>query len=381
MNARTAVTLVVAGTLLWSCSSDTHAPSASDVARPRTALDRHHGGLDGGADAASTLDENPTISEFVLYAARSVTLGKGDHVQGGNIGVAALAVPGFGPQLVVGDYSFVDPRDDLLAPSVQLGKDAFVGDVETSYLTNNGGKLLLQAALPAAMPAVPIAHASTPGTSGVTVDRWQFQRLAPGAYATLTVNGTLVLEPGVFSFSAVTIGDGGRVLALPGGADVRIAGTLATGQGTELSPLQPEDGWNDGWGPDPHCQHQPASQLSLSVFGYDAGSGTPLAASVGSRSHIAAVLIAPHGTLSLASGVAATGAFAAFDIGVADQVQVSLEGALPTSSDLHGSQQLSGYRTGPLIGAPLLGPAPPDLAIRVAIGLPFNDQAGLMNAI
>jgi hypothetical protein len=117
------------------------------------------------------------------------------------------------------------------------------------------------------------------------------------------------------------------------------------------------------------------------VFGYDAGSGTPLAASVGSRSHIAAVLIAPHGTLSLASGVAATGAFAAFDIGVADQVQVSLEGALPTSSDLHGSQQLSGYRTGPLIGAPLLGPAPPDLAIRVAIGLPFNDQAGLMNAI
>ncbi len=382
MTARPAIMLMATGALLWSCSSDTHAPSASNLAQPRAALDRHHGGLDGGVDAASSLDENPTISDFVLYAERSVTLGKGDRIQGGDIGVAALAVQSFGPQLTVGDASFVDPNEDLLAPSVQLGKDASVGDVETSTLTNNGGKLRLQAPLPTPMPAVPIALASTPGTSNVAVDRWQFQKLAPGAYANLTVNGTLLLEPGIFYFSAVTLGDGARVLTLPGRADVRIAGALATGQHARLSPLQPEDGWDDGWGPNPHCQHQPASQLSLSVFGYNAGTGTPLAAALGPQTSVNALLFAPHGTLSLGADTNAMGAFAGFDVSLGDRATVKYEAGFQASAPgQHGSQQLSGYITVAMASAPLVGPAPPDLTPLIGVGLPVQNIPGLQAAI
>jgi hypothetical protein len=61
MNARTVVRLAAAGAFLWSCTSDTHSPSTSDVSQTRVALGRRHGGpSDGGADASGNLDENPT---------------------------------------------------------------------------------------------------------------------------------------------------------------------------------------------------------------------------------------------------------------------------------------------------------------------------------
>ncbi len=311
----------------------------------------------------------------MLYAERSVKLGKGDRIQGGNVGVAALAVQSFGPQLVVGDSSFVDPEQDLIAPSVQLDKEAFVGDVETSSLTNHGGQLRLKAPLPKRMPSVPIALSSALGSSNVTVDRWQSRNLTPGAYATLTVNGTLVLEPGTFFFSALNIGDGARVLALPGGADVHIAATLATGEGARLSPLEPEDGWDDSWGTETHCQHQPPSALRISISGYDAGSPV---ARVGSRSSVSALLSAPHGTLSIADDASALGSFAGFDVALADRVTLSYESGFSTSSSGQaGTQQLTGYVGGAASAAPVTGPVPPETPFSVTIGLPPDDPQGL----
>lgn len=162
----TALRLAIAGVLLWSCSSDTHTPTATDTSELRAPLSRHHGdhGDGGTPDAAAYLDTNPTITDFVLYAERSVKLGRDDRVRGGDVGVATLAMQSFGTQLIVGEHSFVDSEQDLLAPSIQLDAHSLVGDVETSSLTNNGGRLLLQAPFPTSMPPVPIALASSPGT-------------------------------------------------------------------------------------------------------------------------------------------------------------------------------------------------------------------------
>lgn len=380
----TALRLAIAGVLLWSCSSDTHTPTATDTSELRAPLSRHHGdhGDGGTPDAAAYLDTNPTITDFVLYAERSVKLGRDDRVRGGDVGVATLAMQSFGTQLIVGEHSFVDSEQDLLAPSIQLDAHSLVGDVETSSLTNNGGRLLLQAPFPTSMPPVPIALASSPGTSNVTVDRWQFQKLAPGAYAALTVNGSLLLEPGIFYFSAVTLGDGARVLALPGGADVRIAGSLATGNGSRLSPLEPEDGWYDGWGPNPHCQRQPASQLSISVSGYDGPGGTPPAVSLGEGTGVDALLFAPRGTLSLKARTSATGAYAALDITIDDLATVAYESGFQTNgAGQEGSQQLSGYISPAMAAAPLVGPVPPDTTIQFAIGLPLRNEGALQAAI
>ena len=370
----TALAMILGGATLFSCASDAPTPSAPDDSQTRTARSRDRASSDGGGiDAASTLDTNPVINTFVLYAERSVKLGTGDTVLGGDVGVAALATQSFGLQMVVGNFSLVDPGYDLLAPSIQLNRGAFVGDVETSSLMNDGGVLRLQAPLPSPMPPVPLALASAPGTSDVTVDRLGFQELTPGAYGALTVNGTLLLQPGVFFFSVVTLGDGGRILALPGGADVRIAGRLTTGWGARLSPLEPEDGWDNGWGPDPHCQHQPASQLSISISGNDAAAGSPLAAALGPATSVDALLFAPHGTLSLGDNTTATGAFAAFDVTVADDVTIFFQaGFSPSMAGQHGLQQLSGYITPPASSAPVVGTVPDSTVISLAFGSSRN---------
>ncbi len=376
----TVLGLGIAGALLWSCSSDTHSPSTTDTSQSRSPLSRHHDGHGhGGApDAAADLDTSPTITDFVLYAERSVRLGRDDRVQGGDVGVAAVTAPGFGPQLIVGEHSFVDPEEDLLAPSVRLDAHSFVGDVETSSLTNSGGRLRLQAPLPSPMPPVPVALASTPGAANVSVDRLQFQRLAPGAYATLTVNGTLLLEPGVFSFSAVTVGDDARVLALPGAAtDVRGAGTLSTGRRARRATLEPVDGGDHGWGPEPHRHHQPASQLSISVFGYDTSSPS-WAASIGARTVVDGLVFAPHGTLALGDDATATGAFAGFDIRLGDRVSAAFDtGFAASSAGQQGSQQLTGYVTPNIAAAPVIGPVPPSTVLTLDLAPVPQNPAGL----
>src|ERR1700722_19576957 len=136
-----ALALALTGAPLFSCSSDTRTAPGADQ-QPRAALQRdRHFTNGGGADSGSTLDINPALGDFVLYAERSVKLGKANLVLGGDIGVAAMATQSFGPQLIVGEFTFVDPQHDLLAPSVQLDRGAFVGDVEASSVTNDGATL------------------------------------------------------------------------------------------------------------------------------------------------------------------------------------------------------------------------------------------------
>ena len=374
--ARISVPLLAACLFVSACASRNPLSDATGSTATKT-LELHHVHADGGARDASLADSGPSpspaLAAFVLYAERSVKLGKGDRTTGGDLGVVAPAAQGFGPQVVVGELSSVDAQGAVIAPSVQVDHGASLGEVETSALTNDGGHVRIQLPPPSSMPPLPIATAPAPGTQVVSVDRFHVQRLTPGAYGAITVSGTLLLEPGTFVMSSLAIADGGVVLALPGTADVRIAGTVATGTGARLSPLQPEDGWLSGWGPPARCrQHAPASQLSVSVFGSDV-SGGPLAAVLGPWSVAEAVLVAPHGTLSLGQGAMATGAFAAFDVLLGDGVAITYESGLAASAaPQKGTQTIGGNVPPAIASAPVVSPLAPTTLVTLGIALPLQ---------
>jgi hypothetical protein len=203
-----------------------------------------------------------------------------------------------------------------------------------------------------------------PGALDIDVDPWDFQELPPGAYGTLRVEGTLFLAGGQYSFSSVTVGDGGRILADPSGADVRIAESLSTGWGATISP-------------DDHDAHgQPcetsAAQLAISVAGADGSCWLP-AVAIGPQSTMTARMTAPNGTLSLGDDVVATGAFAGFDVSVGDRCVVTFETGL--SAPPSGENMLTSY-TLPA-ASPLVGIVPPTTSVEVDLGLPLQNLAAL----
>src|SRR5580704_958938 len=145
------------------------------------------------SSAAITATASPSISGFVVYAAKSVTLGTGDHSVGGNIGVATSS--GTSPQLVVGAQDGLDLGHTLCAPAISVGNLAQVGAVDTNSLTNSGGQVGTVSSYPSPMPPLPAIFSAAPGTNNVTVAHGQQQTLTPGAYGALTDNGIVFLEP------------------------------------------------------------------------------------------------------------------------------------------------------------------------------------------
>ncbi|MGO9835901.1 MAG: protease pro-enzyme activation domain-containing protein [Polyangiaceae bacterium] len=300
----------------------------------------------------------PIFSTFVAYAELSMTLGVGDHTIGGDIGVAAVGASGVGTQLTVGSQDVLDPLHTVYAPSVSIGSQAVVGDVDANTLTSSGGAFGTLEPYPAgAMPLLPLALASTPNSTNVTVPQGQQQTLSPGSFGTLTDNGIVFLNPGTYSFSSVTLGNNAQLVAQPGGTTtVAIAGTLSTGTFAQIFPAG-----------------QTAGHLSISASGNDGTNGVPPAASIGANTQIIALLNVPQGTLSFANNVQATGAFGGFFIAAGNDVTLNFQtGFLPASQQPVGQQQLSGYTTGPSTGAPLVGPVPQSTPITLAFALPVQ---------
>jgi hypothetical protein len=315
------------------------------------------------------LDSAPSVSTFVLYAERSVTFADHDSVFFGDVGVRTPAVSTFGTQLAVGPYSAVDSGFNLLAPSVALGPNSRVGDVQTSSLQNNGGTLGTLGPFPAsAMPPLPLALPSVGSGPDVTVAPLKRTSLAPGSYGALRVSGTLFLSPGTYSFTSASVDAGAAIWAQPGGTvDVRIRGQLSLGVGGAFLPV-PRD--------------FSAGMLTISVSGADSPGGVPSAVTLGDHCSIIALLTAPHGTITIGDHVVARGAFAGFDIRAGSYDLFFFEtGFPPTSAQPHGSQQLQGYVTPAIAGAPLLGPVPPDTIISLAVGLPLPNPSALRTAV
>ncbi len=312
-------------------------------------------------------NSTPSFSTFVAYAELSMTLGVGDHTIGGDIGVAALGASSVGTQLTIGSQDVLDPIDTVYSPSVSIGSQAAIGDVDTNTLTNSGGSFGAQAPYPAsAMPLLPLALASTPNTTNVTVPQGHQQTLSPGSFGALTDNGIVFLNPGTYSFASVTLGNNAQLQALQGGSTtVLVAGNLSTGTFAQIFPAG-----------------QPAGNLTISVAGNDGAGGAPPAASIGANTQLIALLNVPHGTLSLGGSVQATGAFAGFSLTAGTNVTLTFQsGFLSTAPGQRGQQQLSGYITPAMAAAPLVASIPGTTQVQLAIGLPLRNPQLLQDTI
>jgi hypothetical protein len=341
--------MAVIGILLASCSTDTTARIAAE----RT------------GQTSSALDASPTLGTFALYAERSVNLGSQDQVRGGDIGVAAAAVASFGAQLSVGSQTQVSRANNLLAPSVTLGHQSQVGDVQTTTLVNNGAQSVgTVAAFPASlMPSLPAANTPATSTFNVTVAAQAHTTIAPGTYGALVVGNQahVTLAAGTYCFTNVTVGNEVHLAASAPGVTMLVAGTFAAGS---------QDQINRGGG-------AVASGLTVLIAGSDGAGGVP-AATVGTQTQMTALLAVPHGTLSVAAQAQLAGAFAAFDIGLGNQVQLTYQDGFSNSMPGQvGTQQLSGYVTPSIAAAPLVGPVPPDTVVELGIGLPIRNESGL----
>jgi len=150
-------------------------------------------------------------------------------------------VSSFGSQLVVGNQVRVSKTNNLLSPSVTLGLQSQVGDVQTTTLTNNGAQSLgTVAAYPAAlMPPLPLAGNPTGSTSNVTVAPQAHESLSPGAYGNLTIGNQakVTLAAGSYSFSSVSIGNQVQVVGNSAGVTLLVSGTFATGSEEGVAPF------------------------------------------------------------------------------------------------------------------------------------------------
>ncbi len=317
------------------------------------------------ADAG--LPATPTINTFVIYAQRSVVIGNNSNVWGGNVGVRSTAPTPSGAQLTVDGYAVVENSQSLFAPTASLGINSSVGDLQiNSLVQNDNGHYRALTPFPAAaMPPLLLEQPATANTTAVTVAGGAIRTLSPGSYGALTVDshGKVVLLPGVYSFSSVTMADYGHLVAQPGGVDVRIAGTLNVARYATLQPYC--------------CTGLTASDLTIEVSGNDQPGGVA-AATILPHTTIQALLLVPHGTLSLGNTVVAKGAFFGFDVVLGSNVDVNFQsGFLPRTTQ---GTPIAGY-TLPPSSAPILGPVPSDTQIGLAVVLPVNDNAGLQTFI
>lgn len=152
--------------------------------------------LHGGRGA---VNPHPGVSDFVIYATRSVRLGRDTRLAGGSVGVALTAPAGFGPQLAVGDDASFEHDVGLFAPTIQLGRAVDVASVFTNALVQGAHDHVgTIATLPIDLPHPSLAAIATPGATAIAVSRFHAQTLAPGSYGDVSVDGVLFLAlPGV----------------------------------------------------------------------------------------------------------------------------------------------------------------------------------------
>ncbi len=299
----------------------------------------------------------PQLGDFVLYGQQSVAIAKKTTILGGDVGVASVAPAGSGTQLTLDKQVSMDAAHLLVAPSISLGKGSSVGDVETNQLTDLGAKSLgAQSPYPSATPPLALAGTGAVGVA-VNVPAKTSLVLAPGSYSTLTAgsHAHLDLQSGTYSFTSVTLADHVVVQAAVAGVTIRIAGATSAGPSTIIGP--PASGQ--------------ASAVRITAFGNDLGS-TPVM-SFGSRDTIRALVDAPHGTLSFADHVQATGAFAAFAIQVGARSTFEFQDGLAPSAP--GLQALPYTNDG--IALPVAAPVDPSAQVAVSLDLPIRNARDL----
>lgn len=323
--------------------------------------------MEGVRDGGPGQDEQLRLADFVLYAEQRLRLGTENHVTGAGIGVRSAAKEPRGGQLRAEAESVIEPDHAIISPSVTFGDRVIHGAVLTDTLVDHGIPLRSERPFPASqMPLLPLAPAPTAGTESVTIPRGQVASLDPGSYDDLTVEGSLVLNPGDYVFSSIRLGHQARIVSV-GTVGITVLSYLVAGWEARLHPLF----------------EQRADQLMISVAGTDQGEDVPTV-SFAERAFLKAILNAPHGSVTFADHTQVAGAVAGFSILTGDEVKVTFECGFP--QDLRGqqgSQLLTGaYGVPPGPDTdPVAGPVSPDAGISLAMGLPVRDSAGLQSLI
>jgi hypothetical protein len=364
-------------------SSTPDVPALPVRSEPVVASDReNHDGNDGalaGSTGAGSLvphkghrNDGSTktpirIHLFVLYAEHHLALGPRNRIEGGDVGVRSRSRKCDGAQLIVGARSTISADDEVIAPSATLSDDVECGRILADVLIDHGIPLRSMHPFPAStMPVLPLASFTSTGSQAVTVAQGQVVTLMPGQYGDLTVHGSLVLNPGTYTFPTMSIGSHATV-ASAGPVTVMVANYLTAGHKAKLHPLFDKS----------------AGHLQVFVAGTDPDTMIPTV-SFGKHAKVRALIDAPHGTVALADHVCMTGAVAGFTIVTGHEVLVRCDsGFQDRSPGQSGSQQLSGaYGVPPGSNtAPAVGPVPADTGISLSIGLPIRDNAGLQTLI
>jgi hypothetical protein len=335
---------------------------------------------------------SPEISDFVLYAERSIRMGHRSHTEGGDVGIRSAVAQERRDvsQLHMEEHA---KCGTAFSPSISLEDDAEIGKAWTNSLKRvKDTEVGTEGSFPAdRMPPLPLASASG-GGKDIEVEEHKTRELTPGSYGAIVMeeHSTLRLSEGTYTFASVKMGGDSKILGERGGVEaraaearatglkVRIAGSLQMGEEAKIEPA-----WDDA----------KARDFVISVAGSDpmkivdpalAPPTTRMVpttvVSMDKKSKIHGLLAAPHGTIWMAEDSGGRGAFAAFDIVLAEHVEVEYESGFPTSAaGQQGSQQTHGYfAVQPDVNlAPIAGAVPADTKVALSFGLPVKDPAGL----
>ena len=180
----------------------------------------------------------PQISDFVLYAERSIKMGHRSHTEGGEVGVrTAIAQTRLGAaQLRLEEHA---KCGTAFSPSTSLESDAEIGKVWTSSLKRvKDTEVGPEGSFPAAsMPPLPLASASGSGMD-IHVEEHKTRSITPGTYGAVVieVHGTLRLAAGWYTFTSVQMWGDSKILGDRGvdtratGLNVWIVNTLEMGE-------------------------------------------------------------------------------------------------------------------------------------------------------
>ncbi len=142
----------------------------------------------------ASLNVQPTINDFAVYAQNSLSVRDRALVSGGDVGVKDV---GTGPflepnfELSAINGARIEISRSVIGDSVKLTNRSVVGDVQTAQLSVSGSPTYSGPfAFPSARPRVPAAATATPGTTVVSVNSGQVRTLTAGAFGAVTVNST-----------------------------------------------------------------------------------------------------------------------------------------------------------------------------------------------
>jgi hypothetical protein len=300
---RSALAFLAVGLFFSACGPDRDEPNGRDS------------GAEPIASARAQLRMNPAVSQFVVYAANSLSLKDRAAVHGGDVGVQLATGGPFlvsGYQAGLASDSRIDTNRDLLAARVLLKDRARVGDVEATTLTNQFGSYANQYPLPT-MPAMPSAVTPAPGSTAYSVSSGQTRSMAAGAYGAVSVQGTLKLTGGTYELASLTLGNDARVEVLAT-SQLHVAGRLSTGDRARIAPSG---------------SALTAKDVRLEINGLNGSNGTlgasPKAAAFGNDTVVRALLLVPNGTLQTGQRTNATGALFGRDVYVNLDAVVSFE--------------------------------------------------------